>query len=165
MNETVIHVGLDVDDVNYHGAALSQATGECLDFCCRPTLKALLSQLESVRAALGGDALKVCYEASYAGFCLQRDLKRAGVTCAVVAPTSIPSRRGKAVKTDRLDASDLAPFYANGLLTEVTVHAVVEAALGLAGARHRGVQRELTGQPEVAVASAEVGRRDVGSRR
>ncbi len=39
----------------------------------------------------------------------------------VVAPTSIPSPRGKHVKTDRNDARQLAQFYANGLVTIVSV--------------------------------------------
>jgi len=39
----------------------------------------------------------------------------------VVAPTSIPSPRGKQIKTDRIDAGQLAQFYANGLLSIVNV--------------------------------------------
>jgi len=39
--------------------------------------------------------------------------------CDVVAPTHVPAPRGKAVKTDRIDASQLAPYYANDLLTIV----------------------------------------------
>ena len=35
----------------------------------------------------------------------------------MVAPSSIPRRGGKSVKTDRIDATELAEFYANGLLT------------------------------------------------
>jgi len=38
-----------------------------------------------------------------------------------VAPTSIPSPRGKQIKTDRIDAAQLVQFYANGLLTLVEV--------------------------------------------
>jgi len=41
----LIHVGLDVDDTQYHGSALSKDTGEIIDFKCRPTLKDLLDQL------------------------------------------------------------------------------------------------------------------------
>jgi transposase len=41
------------------------------------------------------------------------------VRCDVVAPSSIPNPRGKAVKTDRIDAGFLAQFYANDLLTVV----------------------------------------------
>jgi len=39
----------------------------------------------------------------------------------VVAPTSIRHPRGKQVKTDRIDAAQLAQFYARGLLTFVSV--------------------------------------------
>jgi transposase len=39
----------------------------------------------------------------------------------VVAPSSIPSPRSKQIKTDRIDAAQLAQFYANGLLTIVSI--------------------------------------------
>lgn len=42
-----------------------------------------------------------------------------GIPCDIVAPSSIPTPRGKAIKTDRVDAGYLAQFYANGLLTMV----------------------------------------------
>lgn len=34
MNQNVVYVGLDVDDVQYHGSALDRHTGEVLDFRC-----------------------------------------------------------------------------------------------------------------------------------
>ena len=68
MNQNVIYVGIDVDDVRYHGSALDKRTGEVLDFQCRPTLKGLLQQLEKVRQYFNGADLKLCYEASYVGF-------------------------------------------------------------------------------------------------
>jgi transposase len=121
MNQTVIHVGLDVDDTQYHGSALDKQSGEVLDFKCRPTLKGLLGQLEKLGQHFPDCRLKLCYEASYLGFTLQRDLTENGYVCEVVAPTSIPSPRGKQIKTDRIDASQLAQYYANGLLTVVNV--------------------------------------------
>jgi transposase len=121
MNSTVIHVGLDVDDTHYHGSALNQHTGEVVDFKCRPTLKGLLSQLDKLGRHFPGCTFKLCYEASYIGFTLQRDLTQRGYACEVVAPTHIPSPRGKQIKTDRIDASQLAQYYANGLLTVVSV--------------------------------------------
>ncbi len=120
MNQKEVSVGIDVDDVQYHGSALDRQTGEVLSFQCRPTLKGLVGQLENVRKYFGGSALRVCYEASYVGFSLQRDLQDHGYACEVVSPSSIPRRAGKAVKTDRIDAAELAEFYANGLLTVVT---------------------------------------------
>ncbi len=40
MEQNVISVGIDVDDVRYHGSALEKRTGEVLDFESRPPLKA-----------------------------------------------------------------------------------------------------------------------------
>ena len=121
MQQTIIYVGLDVDDTQYHGSALDKHTGEVIDFKCRPTLKGLLIQLEKLARHFPGCTLKLCYEASYIGFTLQRDLAEKGHGCEVVAPTSIPSPRSKQIKTDRIDASQLAHYYANGLLTVVSI--------------------------------------------
>ncbi len=119
MEQNVISVGIDVDDVRYHGSALEKRTGEVLDFESRPTLKGLVQRLEKVHRYFSGAALKLCYEASYVGFSVQRALKGRGYHCDVVVRSSIPRRGGKSVKTDRLDATELAEFYANDLLTVV----------------------------------------------
>ena len=66
-----------------------------------------------------GHKIKLCYEASYVGYCLQRDLVSNDIHCDIVSPSSIPSPRGKAIKTDRIDAGYMAQFYANDLLTIV----------------------------------------------
>ena len=60
MSQNVICVGIDVDDVRYHGCALDQRTGEALEFQCRSTLKGLLGQLEKVSEYFGGVDLKLC---------------------------------------------------------------------------------------------------------
>ena len=86
MNQNVVYVGIDVDDVQYHGSVLDRQSGEVLDFRCRPTLKGLVGQLEKARVYFGGAGLKLCYEASYVGFSLQRDLQERGYQCEVVAP-------------------------------------------------------------------------------
>ena len=119
MKRTIIYVGVDVDDTQYHGSAFNKATGEVIDVKSRATLKGLVGQLGKVAKHFPGCAIKVCYEASYVGYSLQRDLIGQGFHCDVVAPTSIPSPRGKAIKTDRIDAGYRAPFYANGWLTIV----------------------------------------------
>ena len=62
-----------------------------------------------------------CYEASSCGFGLQRALEAQGVSCEVVAPSSIPRRPGERVKTDRRDARKLATLYAAGLLTTISI--------------------------------------------
>ncbi len=120
MNQQIVHVGIDVDDLRYHVCAFNPGIGEMLDLHCRPTLKGPVGQLEKVRGHFDVVQMKLCYEASYLGFSLQRDLRDRGYDCAMVAPSSIPRRAGKSVKTDRIDATELSEFFANGLLTVVT---------------------------------------------
>jgi len=67
MSENIDYVGIDVDDVRYHGSALNPRTGEVLDFRCRPTSKGLVGQLEKLREHSGEVQLKLCYEASSLG--------------------------------------------------------------------------------------------------
>lgn len=143
MSQNIVYIGIDVDDVRYHGCALNPSTGEVLDFDCRPTLKGLVGQLEKVQGHFATVQLKLCYEASYVGFSLQRDLADRDYDCEVVAPSSIPRRAGKSVKTDRIDAADLAEFYANGLLTVVAApDAQVEQDRDLLRSRQQLVQQQ-----------------------
>jgi hypothetical protein len=85
MNGNVVYVGLDVDDVQYYGSALDRRTGEVLSLHCRPTLKGLVGQLENLRKHFGEAELKLCYEASYVGFSLQRECCSPGTTRGRVA--------------------------------------------------------------------------------
>jgi transposase len=143
MNGNVVYVGIDVDDVQYHGSALDRQTGEVLNFQCRPTLKGLIGQLDKVRKHFGGVELKLCYEASYVGFSLQRDLAERSYPCEVVSPSSIPRRAGKSVKTDRIDAGELAEYYANGLLSVVAEpDAEVEQDRDLLRSRQRLIHQQ-----------------------
>ena len=57
MKNNIIHIGLDVDDNQYHGCAVNSNTGEVLAFKCRPTLKGLTDQLEKLQKAFAGKLL------------------------------------------------------------------------------------------------------------
>ena len=89
------------------------------DFKCRPTLKGLLVQLNKIARHFAECSLRLCYEAYYIGYCLQRNLVDKGFHCDVVAPTSSPTPRGRVIKTDRIDTGQLAQYFANDLLTAV----------------------------------------------
>lgn len=91
MSQKIIHVGLDVDDVRYHGSALDRGTGEMLDFRCRPTLKGLVNQLEKVGAYFGGAPLKLCYEASYV--VIRKILTHLDHYAPLAEPTPLPPSR------------------------------------------------------------------------
>lgn len=68
-----------------------------------------------------GRDVRCVYEAGPCGYDPQRMLARAGIVCAVAAPSLIPRRAGDRVKTDRRDADKLGRLYRAGELTLVTV--------------------------------------------
>jgi transposase len=65
--------------------------------------------------------LRACYEASGAGYVLQRALREWGYRCDVIAPSLIPKRPGVQRKHDKRDAIDLARLYRAGELTPVRI--------------------------------------------
>jgi transposase len=73
--------------------------------------------------------VRACYEASGAGFVLQRVLSADGFHCEVIAPSLIPRKPGDRRKTDRLDAVNLARLYRSGHLTPVNVPSHEQEAL------------------------------------
>ena len=66
-------------------------------------------------------SLSFCYEAGPTGYGLQRQIQALGHDCMVVAPSLIPGKPGKRVKTNRLDALSLARQLRAGDLTAVWV--------------------------------------------
>lgn len=58
MNQNILHVGLDVDDTQYHGSAFNKNTGEVIDFRCWPTLKGLLTQLDKLQRHFRGCSIR-----------------------------------------------------------------------------------------------------------
>ena len=119
MESNILHIGLDVDDKNLHGAIFDVTTGELSNFKCKPTISGLMKKLKPLLKK--GKKLKICYEASYIGFSLYRDLLKRGIECEVIAPSLIPVKPGDKVKTDKKDASKLAIYHSKGELTKVEV--------------------------------------------
>ena len=121
MSKNIIYIGIDVDDNSFHITGIINDTGEVLETKCKPMVKSLENILSHYREKFPHYDLKLCYEATYIGFTLQRELDALGFDCKVVAPSSIPRVHGNQVKTDRVDAGKLAQFYGAGILTFVTV--------------------------------------------
>ena len=65
--------------------------------------------------------IRGCYEASGAGYVLQRDMADWGYGCEVVAPSLIPVRPGERRKHDRRDATQLARLYCAGELVAIRI--------------------------------------------
>jgi transposase len=117
--KAILYAAVDVDDHAFHVAVINNITDECEEFECKPTSGALATRIRRISQKSGLD-LRLCYEATYLGFSLCRELLAKGVTCEIIAPSEIPVAPGQKQKTDRIDARKLAVYYAKGLLT--TVH-------------------------------------------
>ncbi len=91
-----------------------------------------------------GRPLHVVYEAGPCGFVIWRHLTAQGLSCEVVAPSSIPRRTGdRLVKTDRRDAMLLARLSRSGDLTAVRVPGPAdEAVRDLVRAREDAVREQ-----------------------
>jgi len=111
-------VGLDVHADSITAAILPPASDT-------PEVVKLSGDLMQVRRLFrrlsAEGPVKSCYEASGAGFVLQRLLTYDGFACEVIAPSLIPRKPGDHRKTDRLDAIMLARLYRSGHLTPVHV--------------------------------------------
>lgn len=118
MHKKILYVGLDVDSKHYHGAVWSKEEGFLKEFKVKASLELMLKTLRKLPREC---EIRVCYEAAFIGFTLQRDLASNGIHCDVIAPSDIPRRSGDRVKTDRVDARKLGEFYMNGILTVIHV--------------------------------------------
>ena len=74
-------------------------------------------------------SLLACYEAGPTGYDTHRLLTSLGVRCDVIAPALTPRRVGLRVKTDRLDARNLARLHRAGELTAIRIPTPAEEAL------------------------------------
>lgn len=123
----IFFIAVDVDDNSFHGCGLNRETGETREFISRPNVGHLIKKLEIFKK--DGFTIRICYEATYLGFSLQRELVKQGYDCDVIAPSLIPERAGKRVKTDRLDCQKMAEYFANGQLTTVHVPSMEEESI------------------------------------
>jgi transposase len=117
--EKLLFVAIDVDDKKYHGYAVTADLEEGFEFHSKPNAAALIKRLEKFTES--GFKIKICYESTYIGFSLCRDLRLKGYDCEVIATSVIPEISSKRVKTDRVDAKKLAIYYSKGMLTPVYV--------------------------------------------
>jgi transposase len=120
------HLGLDVHKETIAVAVLRPGGVECDERVIANTpaaLRRLISRFPD-RASL-----RACYEAGPTGYDTHRLLCSLGIACEVIAPSLIPRRSGAHVKTDRLDARNLARLHRAGELTAVRVPSAAEEAL------------------------------------
>jgi len=126
-NDTTVFVGLDVHKDSITAACVgSDPADSPVDLGTRGTQQYSIDRL--IRKLSGRGPLRFVYEAGPCGFWLQRYLRSVGQECLVAAPSLIPRRPGVRIKTDRLDARNLALALRAGTLTAVHIPAPEEEA-------------------------------------
>lgn len=123
--DNATHLGLDVHKDTIAVALLPPGAAV-------PDERVIPNTSEAVRklvAHRNPGSLVVCYEAGPTGYDTYRLLTSLGIRCDVVAPTLIPRRAGRRVKTDRLDARNLVRLHRAGELTAIRVPTEQEEAL------------------------------------
>ncbi len=110
-------VGLDVhkDSIKIAVAEVGRDKARFLSSIPNDSNK-LLKKLHKIGSK---DSIQCCYEAGPGGYTLHRALSSAGVDCRVIAPSLVPKQSGRRIKTDRLDAENLAHYLRSGDLVEV----------------------------------------------
>jgi transposase len=124
--DNIIHLGLDVHKDTIAVAILRP--GELT-----PDERVIANTPEALRklvARCGDPALLLaCYEAGPTGYDTHRLLTSLGVNCDVIAPALTPRRVGLRVKTDGIDARNLARLHRAGELTPIRIPTPAEEAL------------------------------------
>ena len=114
-----IYVGMDVHKDSVVVAVLSDGSASPSRVERLPND---LRRLQRFFTRLSQDGkVDACYEASSAGFVLQRALTEWGYDCTMVAPSLIPTRPGVRRKHDKRDATELARLYRAGELTAIRI--------------------------------------------
>lgn len=119
-----LYVGMDVHKDSVMVAVLPEASREPAVVKRIPNEPRKLRRFFD-RTARNGE-IQACYEASGAGYVLQRALTEWGHACEVVAPSLIPKRPGERRKHDRRDAMDLAGLYRAGELVTIRIPTAAE---------------------------------------
>ena len=110
MSSPILYLGLDGHKDSVTVAVFAAAGSEPL------LLENLPYDLHKIRRFLqrlsrNGEQIRACYEASGAGYVLQRQLQQWGYHCDLCAPALTPTRPGNRRKHDKRDAAQLGKWY------------------------------------------------------
>jgi transposase len=116
----ILHLGLDVHKESVVSAVLTDSAPMPQQVDTLPhDLGRLKRYLD--RLARDGAQLRCVYEASGAGYVLQRAIQSWGYHCDICAPSLTPQRPGHQRKHNRYDAKELARYYRNGELVLIAI--------------------------------------------
>ena len=103
---SIIYVGMDVHTTNYTLCCYSMEDDRFFaEVQVEPDAKNILKYLARIEKQQSRDCRIVCgYEAGCLGYSLYHQLHAHGIDCVILAPTTMMTKPGKRIKTDRRDA-------------------------------------------------------------
>ena len=138
----IIYLGLDVHKDSVTIAVLPEGAAAPTRIDRYPNDFAKLRKVFTRHAQEG--TLRACYEASGAGYVLQRAMHGWGYHCDVIAPSLIPVKPGVQRKHDKYDATQLARLYRAGELTVIRIPTEAEERVRDLVRCRETLQREVT---------------------
>lgn len=130
----IIKIGMDVHSTSYTLCAAELLLDGGINVLAiaevAPDYKNILKFIASLKQRFSDELMIVCgYEAGCLGYTLFRQLNNAGITCIILAPSTMMSPAGKRIKTDRRDAHMIAHCMACGGYSPVHVPNASEEAV------------------------------------
>lgn len=114
---SIIYIGMDVHKNSFNLCALDGHTGTILsEIRCKSEAKEVKKFVKQLTAPITGEVfVKVGYEAGCLGYALYHSLSALGLSCDIIAPTTLSrSAKNKVVKNDKLDARMIAQNLSKG---------------------------------------------------
>lgn len=119
---TVIHIGIDVHKDSYSLCSFSFSAHKSFGQTRIASKSSLVIKYVQRLQKEHSECTVLCgYEAGPTGYGLYRDLEKVDIACVIMAPTTLPKAPGNRVKTDRLDAEELAKHLAWGTYSAVHI--------------------------------------------
>ena len=111
----IIKIGMDVHSTNYTLCAIEPTIGSedriFGEIQVAPDYREVICFIESLKLKLGladNYSIECGYEAGCLGYTLYHQLKKAGIKCVILAPTTMLTQQGQRIKTDKRDAHLIA---------------------------------------------------------
>ncbi|MFQ5622082.1 MAG: IS110 family transposase [Paracoccaceae bacterium] len=118
MGKGITFVGVDTAKNSHDVAMLLPGSEKAVEWKVNNEAREIKRMVKKVKRQAPGD-VRFCYEAGPCGYDLQRQIRKLGMKCVVIAPSLTPVKPGERIKTNRRDARKLAELDRAGLLTEV----------------------------------------------
>ncbi|MBQ6409941.1 IS110 family transposase [Candidatus Saccharibacteria bacterium] len=109
-NYNTVYIGMDVHKESFTLCVFTVEMNQPKYTTKIPSeYKMILKYIERMRKIFGDDAEFICgYEAGCLGYALHHNLKKCGIKCIILAPTTMLRESGKRIKTDSRDATLIA---------------------------------------------------------